>query len=318
NAKDFIFFKTDLLLDETKGDPIKRAGLVKDIVSSIARIPDPIKRSVYLRECSGLLQVSEQILIAEANKLIGQTIKKREEKAARQPGAASDQPHSAPPVMGDDPFFPTDPGAYFPPSEAGDLPPEWTEKKATLSNNETKTAAEYQERDIVRLLILFGSHVLPQEQVTVGEYILADIEESLSDFDNPLYGKVAMECHDMLLEGKNFDQHYFIQHESAEVANLAMDILAEPNEFSPNWEARWNYPLQNQPMPENNFTLDTKKGLDMFKIKKLNKMIHLNTLRVQNASKNGDDDAMFKYIKIHQKLKETKDNIALRAGIVVY
>ncbi|HLP93227.1 MAG TPA: DNA primase [Saprospiraceae bacterium] len=320
NAKDFIFFKTDLLLDETKGDPIKRAGLVKDIVSSIARIPDPIKRSVYLRECSGLLQVSEQILVAEANKLIGQTIKKREEKAARQPSAASDQPapSAPPPAWGDDPFFPPDPGVYFPPSEAGELPPEWTDKQATQPNNNAKTAAEYQERDIVRLLVQFGSHVLPQEQISVGEYILADIEESLSDFDNPLYGKVAMECHAMLLEGKTFDQHYFIQHESSEIANLAIDILAEPWEFSPNWEAMWNYPLQNQPMPERNFNLDMKQALDRFKLKKVQKMCTINLQRVQNASKEGDHEAMIRFMKIQQKLNETRNEIALRTGTVVF
>lgn len=317
NAKDFIFFKTDLLLEETKGDPIKRAGLVKDIVGSIAKIPDTIKRSVYLRECSTLLQVPEQALYSEANKLITNTLKKREEKAARQPSAASDVPPPPPPVWGGDEFFPPDSEGYFPPSEAGELPPEWNRAESAGPKPSGQRGEEYQERDMVRLLILYGQQVLPEENITVAEYLLGDIEESLHDFDNPLYGKIAQECHALLVEGKSFDQHYFIQHASGEVANLAIDLIAEPWEFSPNWEAMWNYPLQNQPMPERNFPLDMRQALDRFKLRKVQKMCTLNLARVQAASKSGDHEAMMRYMKIQQKLNETRNEIALRAGTVV-
>jgi DNA primase len=312
-AKDFIFFKTDLLLEETKGDPIKRAGLVKDIVGSIARIPDPIKRSVYLRECSTLLAVPEDVLYTESNKLITNTIKKREEKVARQPSAASDL-HTP---RGGDEFFPSEMGGDYPPSEAGDGSFGDLAAAPPPLHRASHGSAEYQERDIVRLLVQFGSHVLPGENTTVGELVLADIEESLSDFDNPLYGKLAGECHALLLAGKTFDQHYFIQHEQPEIANLAIDMLAEPWEFSPNWEAMWNYPLQNQPMPERNFMLDTRQALDRFKLRKVQKMCALNLARVQAASKSGDHEAMMRYMKIQQKLNETRNEIAQRVGTVV-
>lgn len=316
-AKDFIFFKTDLLLEETKGDPIKRAGLVKDIVGSIAKIPDTIKRSVYLRECSALLEVPEQALYSEINKLISNQLKKKEEKAARQPSAASDKPTAAPPPSNDDPFFPADMSGYFPPSEAGELPPDWETQQQAANTQERKTGGEYQERDIVRLLILYGSQLLPEENTTVAAYILSDIEDSLGDFDNVLYGKIALECHTLLVEDKSFDQHYFIQHESTDVANLAIDLLAEPWEFSPNWEAMWNYPLQNQPMPERNFSLDMRQSLDRFKLRKVKKMCALNLARVQAASKSGEHEAMMRYMKIQQKLNETRNEIAARAGTVV-
>ena len=57
-------------MDGVKGDPIKKAGVVRDIVESISKIGDAIKRSVYLKECSDLLQISEAILIAEQNKIL--------------------------------------------------------------------------------------------------------------------------------------------------------------------------------------------------------------------------------------------------------
>jgi DNA primase len=290
---------------------------VKDIVSSIAKIPDTIKRSVYLRECSSLLEVPEQALYSEANKLITNILKKREDKAARQPGAASDVPPAAPPMWGGDEFFPADMGGYFPPSEAGEMPPDWETSRSNAPTAERKGGAEFQERDIVRLLILYGQHILPDENITVGAYLLTDIEESLGDFDNQLYGKIATECHAMLKTGKVFDQHYFIQHESGEVANLAIDLLAEPWEFSPNWEAMWNYPLQNQPLPERNFMLDMRQSLDRFKLQKVQKMCTLNLARVQTASKSGDHEAMMRFMRIQQKLNETRNEIALRAGTVV-
>ena len=69
-AVDFIKFKTSLLLEGIEDDPIKKAGVARDIVESISKINDVIKRSVYLKECSDLLHISEEILIAEQNKIL--------------------------------------------------------------------------------------------------------------------------------------------------------------------------------------------------------------------------------------------------------
>jgi DNA primase len=66
---DFIRFKTNLLLDDAGKDPIKRAGLIGDIVRSISVIPEAIVRSVYMKECSQLLKVEEKLLVAEVAKL---------------------------------------------------------------------------------------------------------------------------------------------------------------------------------------------------------------------------------------------------------
>ncbi|MDP4952397.1 MAG: DNA primase [Flavobacteriales bacterium] len=72
SAKDFIVFKTDMLLSDVKGDPTKRAALITEIVTSIAKIPDSIKRSVYIQECSSLLGIEERVLINEMNRLLRQ------------------------------------------------------------------------------------------------------------------------------------------------------------------------------------------------------------------------------------------------------
>lgn len=312
-AKDFILFKTELLLSETAGDPIKRSGLIKDIVTSIARIPDPIKRSVYLRQCAALLEVSEQVLTTEANKLIVTTLKKREEKAARQPGAASDSPRPTAPPSPDWGDWPMD----APPPSAPEDAPFFPETDSSVGEKPMLRSDEFQERDIIRLLVQFGDQMLEKEGITVGEYVLADIEESLGDFDNPTYAKIASECHALLLAGKTFDQHHFTQHPSPDIRDLAIDLLTAPWEFSPNWVEMWNYPLQNQPMPDLNFNPDMKQSLQRFKLRKVQKMCVLNQARIKAAADAGNMEEMMRYMKIQQKLNETRNEIAQRVGTVV-
>lgn len=63
NAKDFIQFKASLLMNEAKNDPIKKADLIRDMVLSISKIPDRIKREIYIQECSRIMDISEQVLL---------------------------------------------------------------------------------------------------------------------------------------------------------------------------------------------------------------------------------------------------------------
>lgn len=296
NAKDFIVFMTNLLIDEAKNDPMKRSGLVRDVVAIISKIPDPSRRSIYVRECSELLKVDEKALVSEINKIINRDISKKEEKKRNEPEAVSDSID-----------FQTPP---FPTTEYKEQDPQKHEWELTLND-------EFQERDIVRLLIQFGNQQLEKENITVAEFILADIEESLGSFDNPLYGKIASECHALLVAGKSFDQNYFLHHAEKDFSDLAIDLLTSPFELSPNWEEKWNYPLQNQVMPELNFDLDMRQSLDRFKLRKLQKMCDLNLARIKSASDSEDMEAMLRYMKIQQKLNETRNEIAKRAGTVV-
>ena len=66
---DFIRFKTRLLLDDAGTDPIKRSALITDIIRTVAIIPDNIARSIYIRECSAMMEIDEQVLLNEVNKI---------------------------------------------------------------------------------------------------------------------------------------------------------------------------------------------------------------------------------------------------------
>ncbi|HRS38420.1 MAG TPA: DNA primase, partial [Bacteroidia bacterium] len=76
NAKDFVLFKTGLLLDDVKNDPVRKAGLIRDVVETIGHIPDPILRSTYTKQCSALLDIQENILVSELNKIRRNQLKK--------------------------------------------------------------------------------------------------------------------------------------------------------------------------------------------------------------------------------------------------
>lgn len=299
-AKDVILLKMSLLLGEAQGNPARRASVVKDMVGSIARIPDPIRRSTYVLECAVQMGISEQALLEEVNKLIRADMRKKAEKEARQPGTASDSTEQAPP-----------PSAPWPESETPQAAPELTTSLALPTD-------EFQERDIIRLLIQFGSRELPGESITVAEWVLGDIEELLTEFDNPLYGRIARECHALLLQGQTMEQTYFTHHSSPEIANLALEMLAQPWEYSPNWEKRWNFPLQNQPMPEDNAEADIQQALAMFKIRKINRLLEKNRERLKTAIANGDTKAEMQYLQTNLKIEQVRNRIARKHGIVLF
>lgn len=194
---DFIRFKTNLLLEEAGRDPIKRAGLISSIVRSISVIPDAIVRSVYIRECSQLLQMEEKILVEATAKLIGQAREtkfkeeqRRHEREQRRLAVGNAAP-PAPAAQGADSAFPAEPYPSFPMPEAGlpsapPLPPEVPEALSAeeasrlpsevppmeavdipdayssfipLTGNE-QTIFYAKEEELIRVLIRYGEKVM--------------------------------------------------------------------------------------------------------------------------------------------------------------
>ena len=80
NSKDFIQFKASLLMNEANNDPIKKADLIKDMVISISKIPDRIKREIYIQECSRIMNISEQVLLNTLAQLLQKDISEAAKK----------------------------------------------------------------------------------------------------------------------------------------------------------------------------------------------------------------------------------------------
>ncbi len=292
HQKDIVLFLAEKRLSEAGRDPIKRAQLLREIAEIIAQCPDAVRRSVYIRECHELLDVDMQALVSEVNKIIKKEIADWQTKRDKAAAPTTDDSEDAPPGIPEQetpPIIPT--GAT-----RGDV---------------------FQERDLVRILILFGDRELKGEGVTVGEFVLADIEDALEHFDDLTLGRIAREAHTRLLNNQPIHQDFFLNHSDKAIREITIELLAEPWDYSPNWEERWKYPLQNQPIPDKNEHEDMQYALLRFKLRKLMRMCEVNLGRIKSASESGNHEEMMRYMRIQQKLIEKRNELAARTGTVL-
>ena len=204
NAKDFIRFKTELLLKDAENDPIKRGQVVRDIVETISVIPDSIFRITYIKECSRLLDMPEQTLTNELNKILRAKLKKS---------------------LG---------------VEGESLPePDTTSPKQEEPVEEQLPAGYYQERELVKLLLMYGQQSFIDvredenkqkiyEQVTVAQYIIDELKEDDYSFTNVVNKKIFDIFDKALDEGRIPDDQYFISNEDETIAERAADVLSTP------------------------------------------------------------------------------------------
>jgi len=206
-AQDFIRFKTSLLLKEAANDPIKRAGLIKEIVGSISLIPDPIYRSVYIKECSTLMDVQEQMLMSSLNKILYQKNRKQaEQEAARQEVEIPEMP--AP-------------------------------KQVEQVNQEI----ESQEYHLIRLLLLYSNYDIEineqdelAQKISVARYITEEVNKDDLKFANPVYQKIFDLYNLALLEGNEPDEKLLINDgQDQELISEVITILSSRYELSENW-----------------------------------------------------------------------------------
>ena len=202
NETDFIKFKTALLLEDSKNDPIKRAQLIQDIVRTIAMIPDPIIRSVYVKECSNLMKVEEPVLYIEIGKI---KKKKQEQEQGRSFVRQAD-------------------GTTVPIAPITPLP------QLTSSSN----PFEIEEREILRFLIKFGEHPLEvlvnmggeERFMSVGEFIVQSLRQDELKSENPLHNLV-LELYEEQMKQPGFSaRKYFVSHTDPQISRLASDLMA--------------------------------------------------------------------------------------------
>ncbi len=242
NAKDFIVFKSDVLLKESGGDPIKKAELIRDIVTSISLIPDSIKQQIYIQECAGLFDMSEQLLTNELAKLKREKLLK-DEKQNRFKNNLNHQTKN-------------DVSTNEPPPEAL-IPPEYLTdeqrkkiddyKKQTTQPKQTEAQTQLfnQELDLIRILIVYGVYEIKvetskknkKEPTTVVEFIINEIEKDDLEFKTPLFKKIYNEFKKGVLEDTILKQEHFTTSADKEIMTLAVNIIAEKEKkhISPEW-----------------------------------------------------------------------------------
>jgi DNA primase len=212
HTQDFISFKTEILLSEGGSDPLKRAELIKNIVSSIALIPDAITRSVYIKECALLFEMEEATLIGELNKLRRGQLQKvvGQELPVESPAPKKIQPQ-----------------------EAG-LP------------NLAKEGLQRAEFGLIRVLMKMGTFAIEVPHVdeegvphrletSVIELVVHELDKDGLDFSNPLFARIFQRLKDGLSQGILFGPKTFLNSEDQEVVRLMADIESSPYTLSGNW-----------------------------------------------------------------------------------
>ena len=226
---DFIRFKTDLLIEEVGDDPIKRSGMISNILNSIAIIPDAITRSVYIQETSQSLKMPEKVLIAEINKLRKRDWQKKKEQNDKDASRKA---------LGDNILQDGSKNAK------SDLN---VDLKAT-SNRFDKF-----EREIIRYIVRYGNfpiyqkfetrkrkegkevieeQILLEEGPGVIEFVHFDLERDNITFSNEIY-KLIFEKAVEHLGDKDFNSgNYFLNYPSSKVSKLASDLLSDRYQLS--------------------------------------------------------------------------------------
>lgn len=289
NVSDFILFKTKLLLKDAGNDPFKKAEVIKDIVASISIIPDAVKRSVFLRECSSLLAVDEHVLISETNK-------RTRARFARE--------------------------ANVPKPEAEQISPN-PEFAHDQRSADTHTTFDIQERDIIRLLLEYGTlkkqveetdFIIPADEIIraiVSE--LDELEKLIKNmpFENALYYRVYNDFKAVAENNTIPEEVYFINHADKAVSELAIELLLSPYEISSNWKKKHNIVVTDKRF---NYRQDIKSSLSRLKLKRLRKMEREYLERVKTTQ---DEKELAKNQSIIKQLRAKRMELAKEAGTVI-
>ena len=277
NAHDFITFKINLFVNEAKGDPVKKATTIRNIVESISQIPDPIKRTVYIKESSVLLDIDESVLMTELNKIIL--------KARRKSTAAAGPPII--PIMAD--------------TVIG-------QKLEEDVSDRLNAVLRRKEREIIRSLVRYG-----YKEVADNVYLYQYLFDELGDvkFFTPVYEEIYNMFKNGLSKDEEMEAGYFLEHGSEQVKSEIVDLITDKYALSNKWRDKYNIWV-----PREEEILSSKSYTDIERLNYayIKKLIRKNLTELKNA---GSKDDQQKYQIIHMELKKTEKKIASVLGIVI-
>ncbi|MGB0402900.1 MAG: DNA primase [Salibacteraceae bacterium] len=282
-AKDFIVSKAKILLDGTGNDPILRAGLIKDIVESIAKIPDGIARSVYIKECSTLLDIEEETLFTELNKIRNTELRKQSRKIDH------DQYEAPIGIVGK------------------------TQKPATFEND-----IEVQEKELLRVLLNYGDQNIIIDkskeesiEIDVATYILADLANDDMHMSIDTHVELMNELIDMV-ESDKWDIQSIMNHSNQQLSNLAAELVTTKHKLD-NWDLR-EIRVSNE---EKKLLIVVQKPLYSFKQKLVMKMITDNQHELKEAQEKNNFDLAINCQKKQLKLEAARAKLADQNGRVI-
>ena len=284
NETDFIVFKTNLLLADAKNDPVKRANLITDIVRSIAIIPDNIVRSVYIKECSNILNVDERVLYTEINKIKGRLQEEAWKNEQRSNIELQAQEDSI------------------------------VNQSIIRADND----CDLEERALVRLLLNFGKEELfttkneqgEEEIILVGNYIVDELERDELTSVNGAYQLVFDEYLKNKLDPNFKATTFFRDHTDSKIVQLAADIMSEPHQLSGMWTRKDSY-IESEEMKLKEIV---PKLVNEYKGKKVKLLIEEVGKEMKKVQESGDSDRLMELMKQKMVLDQIKNAISKELG----
>ena len=294
----FVIFKTRVLLDGVKNDPIRKAELVKETVDTIALVPDLIERTEYIAQCAHLLDVPEEALASELAKSVNRNrLKSYEEQktAEENPSPSAPEDHRDLRDLRD----PRDPRDFSDPK--GSTP-------ATIT-----LPVDPSERHLIQLLLNDGDQTLsqtvtaddgtPQEiTFTVAQAIVGDLLHDELSFTDPLCQRIFDYFADALAKGQAPDASYFITVDDEALRSFAISLMLDTFRISDTWRRKQVF----VPSLEDNLQTDLTETLLSFKLKCIADRIADNARRFREAK--SDEEVM-------QLLAEKKSLVDIRRQI---
>lgn len=249
NTKDFITFKAEIAIEEAGKDPVKKATVIREIIESIAKIPDSIKRAVFFQQCSQMLNISEEILIAEFNKIQLKNRKKPDfEPAVREESV----------------------------QENFQQEPQQTKQKDLV-----QSAVEMQEKEIVRLLLKYGNEAIDTNNFA--HYVLSEIEDI--EFTIPIYKRIL----DLIKEDFEklgvLRESNFISNPDAEIRNEAIALITSRYSISEKWARYEIFVPKDEDLLSNMGYLIIMR----LKFRSLKFLVKENMLEMKKAEENKED-----------------------------
>lgn len=277
-TQDFVSFKAGLFANEAAGDPIRKAESIKEIVTSIALIPDPVKRSVYIQETSNLLKISESVLLTELNKIRIQEKRKNEKEVLRE------QEEVTPSVD--------------------------ATAEGASSKIDVQSMVYYQERETIRLLLNYADNKL--EDQSLSDFLVHELEDV--EFVNPVFNEIYATFKNGLASGEVLDNNYFVRKGSEVVKRTVTDLVTPRYETSQHWGEKFHIYFSKEEDVLNEMALTNVLRL---KFRVVQKMMEDNLQLVKQAEAKGDWEELDKTLETQTGLKKAETELAGLLGIVV-
>jgi len=301
---DFIRFKTALLKQEASEDPLKKSKLTRDIMESVAVIPDPVTRSIYIKECSQTLDISEQILIEEVRKL-------RERNGRRSREETRTAAHHAPtPTDPKEPMEPMEPPMepLEPTMEPMEPPMEPLEPKMEPSlplpqrQPFRESPLKRYEAQLLKYVVRYGEIVLfnSPEIIKVAQFINNELVKDSVPIATPLYKQILDEAIEQCNDDRFNAERYFLNHSNQDVVTLTTNMLSSKYQLSKFFKE--------EEIDEEALTYDEKRSLALIKEQKereeLERCIIYDLFAIKNAH------IKMKIAAVMKQMKEHKDDAA--------